>query len=373
MGPDSPTSASAAGPLLPEAVRLLAAGSTPEAEALLLEAARSPDERTRLHAYFLLLPLWQHLCRYDRIDQVLAVLPELAVRSGDAQDRIQGRLLQAAMSAWQGRFGATAAAVADLAGPGDDRPVRMEAFAPGIPPEWRRDELLMAAALGLWAAGQADAAWRLADDTVTAWAGDAGRPGEGEALAVAAVMAQLDGDRARVARLADAVLERPASAPQPALGPGPVWAGALRAWATAESPPPPPGDAGPAALGSYLLNLRADREDTEPETALQLLDGALTEARRTGERFAEPETLRIRARVWHRSGRYDRAGADLDVAAAVAREQEAGSLELKALNDRLFLTGDHGRLGRLAALLEELGPEGPRRHTEAARRILERG
>ena len=347
--------------------------------------------------------MWRHRCQFDRIDQALAALPELALRAGDAQDRIQVRLIQAAMSAWQGRFGASTAATADLAGPGDDRPLRMEAFTPRTPPAWRRDELLMGAALGLWAAGYADAAWRLADDTVTAWTADPGRTGAGDALAVAAIMAQLDGDQARVSRLTDSVLDRTGAAD----GPATRWAAALRDWATAGSaatgaptaatptaatptaatptaatptaatPTAGAGRAGPppasAALQPYLLNLSADRDDIGHDTALRLLDDALDEGRRSGERFAEPETLRIRARVWHRAGHYDRGGADLDVAAAVAREQEARSLGLKALNDRLFLTGDHSRLGRLAALLEELGPDGPRRHTETARRILERG
>ena len=365
MGTDSHPARSDPELLLEEATRLLASGADEAAEERLIRIGTGPgEERARLHALFLLLPMWQRQCRYDRVGAAVEELPGLATRAGDPQDLIQTRLLQAAMSAWQGRFSASMAATADLADPGDGRPVCVDAVAEAARPEWHLDELLMGAALGLWAGGAAGAAWRLADDTLTAWTAGP------RALATAAVIAQLDGDRDRVTRLTDAVLD---GADGPDDSPA-RWAAALREWATGSGPPALRGvDGKDGTLTPYLLNLCADRDDVDPESALRWLDDALTGARDSGERFAETETLRIRARVWHRSGRYDRAGADLDVAAAVAREQGARSLELKALNDRLVLTGDHGRLGRLAALLEELGGDGPRRHTETARRILERG
>jgi class 3 adenylate cyclase/tetratricopeptide (TPR) repeat protein len=109
------------------------------------------------------------------------------------------------------------------------------------------------------------------------------------------------------------------------------WARALIEWADGRAPAPRSAEDQPTVfMRPYLLLLKADRAP-DPHSALAALDEALMTARASGERFTEPELLRMRAVRQLEVG--DRAGADRSLAEglAVARQQGAVAFERRIL------------------------------------------
>jgi tetratricopeptide (TPR) repeat protein len=113
------------------------------------------------------------------------------------------------------------------------------------------------------------------------------------------------------------------------------WAGALIQWADGRAPATRSREqqTTTAFMRPYLLLLKADRA-SDPNSALATLDEALTTARASGERFTEPELLRMRAVRQLELG--DQAGAERSLAEglAVARQQGAVLFEGRILATR---------------------------------------
>lgn len=108
------------------------------------------------------------------------------------------------------------------------------------------------------------------------------------------------------------------------------WAEAVMAWADGRVPNVPARTEHPALfMRPYLLSLRADRV-VDPESALELLNEALTIARTTGERFVEAELLRLKALREAETGDVAAAEAAIDEAVQIAGAQGARGLELRA-------------------------------------------
>jgi predicted ATPase/class 3 adenylate cyclase len=101
-------------------------------------------------------------------------------------------------------------------------------------------------------------------------------------------------------------------------------------------------------LGSALL-LR-----NQPETALELVEQGLSSAAHNNERIFEAELYRLKARAWLACGAPDSTShAELlfDRSLAIAREQRARSLELRAATDLAALWVNQGKRKRAFDLL----------------------
>jgi class 3 adenylate cyclase/tetratricopeptide (TPR) repeat protein len=109
------------------------------------------------------------------------------------------------------------------------------------------------------------------------------------------------------------------------------WARALIEWAEGLTPALHSGEGQPTAfMRPYLLLLKADRTP-DPHAALAALNEALTTARASGERFTEPELLRMRAVRHLELGDSASAVRDLAEGRAVARQQGAVAFERRIL------------------------------------------
>ena len=107
--------------------------------------------------------------------------------------------------------------------------------------------------------------------------------------------------------------------------------------------------------------------------ALALLSDALVTARATGERFCEPEILRVRGSLHVRTGRTEEAAADYQAAVLLAREQGSRLLELRALTDWVRLPGSAaGIRDELRACAADVAVGGPSRCLDAAVALLEK-
>jgi class 3 adenylate cyclase len=112
-----------------------------------------------------------------------------------------------------------------------------------------------------------------------------------------------------------------------------------------------------AAIGAHLgmtyyRSLAAENAVAagRPDTASAILEPALRQVAETGERYWEPQLLRLRARITRTSGEPDVVGiAHLERAVETARAMGAHMLEVLALIDLLELSPDSGT-GRLAEL-----------------------
>jgi hypothetical protein len=178
-------------------------------------------------------------------------------------------------------------------------------------------------------------------------------------------MAQLDGDRDVVLRLSSEALH---SADEVTTRQWRQWARSLQWWAGegAEEPELP----GPL-LRPYFQLLAADDTRVEDGRAIALLTAALETSKATGERFCEPEILRVRG---DRRAAADPVAAAEDYRAAVelARQQGAKVLELRALTSwaRQSSTPESVR-DDLVACVEDVSPGGPSRSVDQAREVIE--
>jgi class 3 adenylate cyclase len=328
-------------------------------------ARRAGDDRGVLQTYMVLIPGWQAQADYAAIDAALVDASHLARRLGDPWSESAVALLQAAIPAWRGRVTDALAGLTDaLAASGMALSQTMRSLPRlNAPTALLRASVRIATALCLWLSGDATGAWWLADDALEFAADRRVLPARAVVAATAAVIAQLDGDRARAAELAEVALRLPDDV---ATLQWRRWAAVIRWWATEEGDHPEvPGP----MLRPYFLTLVADKT-ADPGRAVGLLDDALEAARATGELFCEAEILRGRSRAHLRAGHRAPARADLESATEVARRQGARSLELRSLTDRLSLPGEGAAAPRLAELVAQLGERGPRHHLRAAARLL---
>jgi hypothetical protein len=224
----------------------------------------------------------------------------------------------------------------------------------------------VATALGCWLRGLSTEAWRIAND-VLHFATDRRVP---QAQAVAAVtvsiMAQLDGEREVVLKLSGEALH---VADEVTTRQWKQWALSLQWWAGEgiEEPELP----GPL-LRPYFQLLAADDRRVDDDRAVALLTAAAETSKATGERFCEPEILRVRG---DRRAATDPAGAAEDYRAAVelAREQGAKALELRALTSWARDPPAPERVqDELVACVEDVALGGPSRSEDQARKVIER-
>ena len=178
------------------------------------------------------------------------------------------------------------------------------------------------------AARHATEAWLIADDVLRNTTERQVPQAQAVAAVTSAIMAQLDGERETVIKLAGEAVH---VADEVSTRQWRQWARSLQWWAGEgiEEPELP----GPL-LQPYFQMLLAEDPRMETDRALALLTEALELCRSTGERFCEAEILRVRAGRQNRIGRADRAEDDYDEAVAIARHQGAGMLELRGA-DRL--------------------------------------
>ena len=213
----------------------------------------------------------------------------------------------------------------------------------------------VATALGCWLTGNTTEAWRIADDVLRCTTEREVPQAQAVAAVTAAIMAQLDGDREVVIKLAGEAVH---VAEEVTTRQWRQWARSLQWWAGEglEEPELP----GPL-LRPYFEMLLSDDLLASVERSRGLLDDALETARTTGEQFCEAEILRLRAGVLRRGRQVEAAGRDYEEAVGVARHQGARMLELRALTDWLGLPGcpEHVR-----ADLEATRGGGRRRWTE---------
>jgi hypothetical protein len=188
---------------------------------------------------------------------------------------------------------------------------------------------------------------------------------EAVAAVTAAIMAQLDGERELVVKLAAEAL---GVADEVSTRQWRQWAGALQWWAGEgfEEPELP----GPL-LRPYFLMLLANDPRMGADRSLTLLGEALELCRATGERFCEAEILRLTGDVLRNMGHEPEAEATYETAAYVARRQGALMLELRALTAWARLPGTHDRvISMLASCVEAVAQGGPSRSLAEAREVL---
>lgn len=347
-----------------------------EAPEILSEAARAQDlaraygdERTILDTYLILLPWWQARGEYAAIESALPEVHRLARRSGEPAYTYSLCMVEASVRIWQGNLAEGLRQLGDMFEQGG-APFResLRTLPPvSAPTVLMRSSSRVAAALGFWLTGDARSAWRLVDDALLFAIERGVTAAQAVTSATAAVIAQLDGDRARAAGFAAQAEHASAETTTVQWR---RWGAAVHRWSQ--------GRAGEivipgAMLGPYFRMLMADDDRLAPEEAIGLLDEALATARGRGERFCESEILRRRARAWHADGRADRAASDLQEAAVTARAQLARSLELRVLTERVALLADPQARPRLSQLVSSLGVDGPAHSLQEAHRVLEAG
>jgi class 3 adenylate cyclase/predicted ATPase len=114
---------------------------------------------------------------------------------------------------------------------------------------------------------------------------------------------------------------------------------------------------GAQLCGPYLLGMIAEAyaEIDEPETGLRLIAEGLTKADSSGERWWEPELLRIQGRllVTSRVPRTAEGGSCLRAAVATARQRGARGLELRAANSLSGWLAGQGQASEARAVLLE--------------------
>jgi class 3 adenylate cyclase len=346
--------------------------STPE----VLEESRRVEELARrlgnreilLRNYMVLVPWWQASADYKTINRILHEARTEAEILGDPWMLGLINMYEGTTRIWQGmlREGLT-----QLRASYEFTGIPLEASLGDLPP-MRSVELMalaaprVATALACWLTGNTTEAWRIADDVLRCTVERRVPQAQAVAAVTAAIMAQLDGERELVIKLAGEALH---VADEVSTRQWRQWARSLQWWAAEgmEEPELP----GPL-LRPYFEMLLADDLLASVERAGGLLDDALDTARTTGEQFCEAEILRLRAGLLRRGRQVERAGGDYEEAVRVARSQGACMLELRALTDWLGLPGAPGHVrADLEASVAVTAPGGPSRSLTEARRALE--
>jgi hypothetical protein len=316
-----------------------------------------------------LVPWWQASAEYGTVNAILAEARREAEALGDQWTLQLVTTYEAITKIWQGMLHEGLTQIAESYESGG---LPLEASLRDLPP-MRSVELMavaaprVASALGCWLGGRAADAWRVADDVLQCVTERRVPQAEAVAAVTAAIMAQLDGERELVVKLAAEAL---GVADEVSTRQWRQWAGALQWWAGEgfEEPELP----GPL-LRPYFLMLLANDPRMEADRSLTLLGEALELCRATGERFCEAEILRLTGDVLRNMGHEPEAAATYETAAYVARRQGALMLELRALTAWARLPGTPDRvISMLASCAEAVAQGGPSRSLAEAREVLGR-
>ncbi|HUJ66545.1 MAG TPA: hypothetical protein VLX59_13455, partial [Acidimicrobiales bacterium] len=303
-------------------------------------AVRRGDGLAQVECYLTLAPHYQAISDYPAVFRTLESAQQAALAHG-AEALIPAiGMLRGAVLVWQGRLHEGQSAIVgalESAGMTMDRPPSEDSIAmPG---------LIVDVVVGgylLYALAECLAGRSASGRQVGGWASDlASATGSAHAQCMSwttrAIACQLEGDADSVRSLAAQAL---ALADDRTTAQMRSWAAVLLAWAddrVAERAGPE--DHPALFMRPYILALGADRT-RDPAVALELLDEALTIARATGERFCEPELLRLRARAQAAIGDVPASLRSSDEAIEVARAQGALALAARAQTDRLAGVSD---------------------------------
>lgn len=331
-------------------------------------ARRLGDRETLLRNYMILVPWWQASAEYRTVNALLVEARREAVELKDAWTLQLVETYEATTRIWQGmvREGLQQARTTYA-----DSGLPLGGTLRDLPP-MRSVELMAlaapraASALGCWLNGHSSEAWQIADDVLLCTTERRVPQAQAVAAVTAAIMAQLEGEREVVLKLSSEALH---VADEVSTRQWKQWARSLQWWAGqgVEEPELP----GPL-LWPYFQMLAADDHRIEDERAIALLTAAVDTSQATGERFCEPEILRMRA---ERRAEIDQSGSSEDYRAAIdlARKQGAKALELRALTsfaDRPF--APEAVRDELVACLEDVASGGPSRSVDRARHVIER-
>jgi class 3 adenylate cyclase len=332
------------------------------------ELARRLGEREiLLRNYMVLVPWWQASAEYGTVNAILAEARREAEALGDQWTLQLVATYEAITKIWQGMLQEGLAQIAESYETGG---LPLDASLRDLPP-MRSVELMavaaprVASALGCWLGGWAADAWRVADDVLQCATERRVPQAEAVAAVTAAIMAQLDGEREVVEKLAAEAL---GVADEVSTRQWRQWARALQWWAGEgiEEPELP----GPL-LRPYFLMLLADDPRMAADRSLGLLGEALELCRSTGERFCEAEILRLTGDVLRTMGHEPEAEATYETAAHVARRQGARMLELRALTAWARLPASPDRVtSMLASCAEEVAQGGTCRSLAEAQEVL---
>ena len=345
--------------------------SAPEA----LEESRRVEELARqlndreilLRNYMVLVPWWQASAEYSTINRILAEARSEAEALGDEWTLQLITTYEATTRIWQGML---EQGLAQIRASYETSGLPLDASLSDLPP-MRSVELMalaaprVATALACWLRGHATEAWLIADDVLRNTTERQVPQAQAVAAVTSAIMAQLDGERETVVKLAGEAVH---VADEVSTRQWRQWARSLQWWAGEgiEEPELP----GPL-LQPYFQMLLADDPRMETGRALTLLAEALELCRATGERFCEAEILRVRAGRQNGIGRSGRAQDDYDEAVAIARQQGARMLELRALTDWGRLEGAPDRVrAELALCIPDVAAGGPSRSLDEARKVI---
>ena len=331
-------------------------------------ARRLGDRETLLRNYLVLIPWWHANAQYGTVDGILVEARKEAEDLGDPWMLRLVDLYEATTRIWEGKL---IEGLAQMRACYESTGLPLDASLSDLPP-MRSYELMavaaprVATALALWLIGEAAEAWRIADDVMRSVAARQVPQAEAVAGVTSAIIAQLDGERETVVKLAAEALH---VADEVSTRQWRQWARSLQWWAGEglEEPELP----GPL-LRPYFGTLLADDPLTGVERARLLLDDALETARATGEQFCEAEILRARVGILRRSRAVEAAAQDYAEAVAVARRQGARMLEMRALTDWVGLPGAPEEVREaLQACVADVGAGGPSRSLVQAQRALE--
>jgi class 3 adenylate cyclase len=332
-------------------------------------ARRLQDHALLLRNYMVLVPWWQASAQYDNIDSMLAEARQEAELIGDEWAiRLLG-LYKATTRLWQGRpveaFELMRTAYDEL-GP------TLDGTMNDLPPMPSVELLVMAAprvasALAAWLCGRTTEAWKIANDVLHFTTERAVPQAIALSHVTASIMAQLDGEREVVVKLASEAWH---VSDEVSTRQWRQWSRSLLWWAGEglEEPELPV-----SHLRPYFLMLLADDPRVDEGRAMSLLAEALGTARSSGEGFCEAEIFRIRGGIHREAGRNETAAHDFADAVALARSRGARMLELKALTDWAGLpdSPDHVR-EELRVCTALVAADGPSNCLDEALAVLER-
>jgi class 3 adenylate cyclase len=330
-------------------------------------ARRLGDREILLRNYIILIPWWQASAEYRTINGILTEARKEAVELKDTWSLQLITTYEATTRIWQG-----------MIREGLEQ-IRTSYAASGLPlerslqdlPPMRSVELMalaaprIATALACWLRGRSTEAWRIADDVLHCTTDRRVPQAQAVAAVTAAIIAQLEGDRAVVLKLSSEALH---VADEVSTRQWKQWARSLQWWAgEGVDEPEIPGP----LLRPYFQMLIADDERVEDVRAIALLTAAIETSNATGERFCEAEILRLRADRRARAGSPE-AALDYRAAIDLARQQGAKMLELRALTSwaRDPTAPDHVRKD-LAACIEDVSSGGPSRSLDQAQEVID--
>jgi hypothetical protein len=330
-------------------------------------ARKLDDPQTLLRNYTILVPWWQANAEYRAMNAVLAEARKVAVELNDSWTLRLITTYEGTTEIWQGMV---REGLEKMRNSYATSGLPLEASLRDLPPMGSLETMGLAApraatALGCWLRGRTNEAWRIANDVLQATTERRVPQAQAVAAVTAAIMAQLDGERELVLKLASEALH---VADEVSTRQWKQWARSFQWWAGdgIEEPELP----GPL-LRPYFQMLAAEDPRVDDMRAVALLTAALETSRSTGERFCEAEILRVRA---ERRAAASPEDADADYLAAVelARRQGAKMLELRALTCWARRpTAPDRVLEELAGCIVEISPGGPSRSLDLAREVVD--